>query len=119
MQNNLTLDSSRLVVEPIGLNKLWGLRRRIVVPTDQVRGATYDPEATHAGKGLRLPGLALPGSKWVGTFRKDGQKSYWNVRAGGQTIVVELGAQAPFTRLFLTVDDARAVVDRINAVASA
>jgi hypothetical protein len=119
MQNTLTLDSERLIIEPIGLNKLWGLRRRIEVPLSQVRGATYDPEATHAGKGMRFPGLALAGRKWVGTFLKDGEKAYWNVRAGGQTIVVELGAGSPFARLFVTVDDGRAVVDQINAAASA
>ena len=37
------------------------------------------------------------------------------MRAGGQTIVVELGEGAPFARLYLTVGDARAVVDRLNA----
>ena len=119
MQNIVTIEDGLLVVEPVGLNKLWGLRRRITVPLAQVRGATYDPGATHAGKGLRAPGLALPGVKWVGTFYKDGDKCYWNVRAGGQTIVVELGPGAPFARLYLTVGDARAVVDRVNQVVSA
>jgi hypothetical protein len=43
---------------------------------------------------------------------------YWNVRAGGQTIVVELGATAPFARLYLTVDGAREVANRINVESS-
>jgi hypothetical protein len=115
MQNTITLAGGRLVVEPVGINKLWGLRRRIEVPLAQVRGATYDPGATHAGKGMRAPGLAWPGRKWVGTFYQDGDKCYWNVRASGQTIVVELAEGAPFARLYLTVDDARDEVDRINA----
>jgi hypothetical protein len=119
MRNTLTIDHDTLVVEPVGLDKLWGLHRRIEVPLHQVRGATYDPGATHAGKGLRAPGLALPGTKWVGTFYKDGDKCYWNVRAGGQTIVVELAEGAPFARLYLTVGDARAVVDRLNAAVTA
>lgn len=113
MNNIVTITDGRLVVEPVGLDKLWGLRRRIEVPLTQVRGATYDPGATHAGKGLRAPGLALPGVKWVGTFYRDGDKCYWNVRAGGQTVVIEL-ADAPFARLYLTVGDARALVDLIN-----
>ena len=57
--------------------------------------------------------------KWVGTFYKDGDKCFWNVRAGGQTVVVELADGAPFDRLYLTVGDARAVVDRINAAVTA
>lgn len=118
MQNTLILDGEHLIVEPRGLDKLWGLRRRIVVPLAQVRGATFDPDTPQAGRGLRFPGLALPGRKWVGTFYEDGEKGYWNVRAGGQTIVVELGAGAPFSRLHLTVDDGRAMVDIINAPVS-
>jgi hypothetical protein len=118
MNNDVTIENCRLIIEPVGLDKLWGLRRRIEVPLRQVRGATYDPGAAYAGKGLRAPGLALPGVKWVGTFYRDGDRSYWNVRAGRQTIVIEL-ADAPFARLHLTVADARAVVDRINASVTA
>ena len=115
MHNVVTLDNDRLVVEPQGLDKLWGLRRRIEVPLTQVRGATYDPEALHAAKGMRAPGLALPNVKWVGTFRRHGQRTYWNVRRGGQTVVIELDPTAHFARLYLTVEDARALADRINA----
>lgn len=118
MNNTVSIENGRLVVEPVGLDKLWGFRRRIVVPMSQVRGATYDPGAVYAGKGLRAPGLALPGMKWVGTFRRDGDRSYWNVRAGGQTIVIEL-SDSHFARLYLTVADARAVVDRINEAITA
>jgi hypothetical protein len=119
MRNTLTIDGDRMLVEPVGLDKLWGFRRRIRVPLAQVRGATYDPGAALTDKGLRSPGLGLPGTKWVGTFYKDGDKCYWNVRAGGETIVVELGEGAPYSRLYLTVDDGRAVVDRINDAVTA
>ncbi|QNN52308.1 hypothetical protein [Nocardioides mesophilus] len=115
MRNDVTLTGDRLVVEPRGLDKLWGLRRQIEVPLAQVRGATYDPEAFYAGKGLRAPGLALPNAKWVGTFFRDGQRTYWNVCRGGQTVVIELDPSAPFARLYLSVEDGRALVDRINA----
>ena len=115
MRNDVTLTGDRLVVEPRGLDRLWGLRRKIEVPLSQVRGATYDPEAFYAGKGLRAPGLALPNRKWVGTFFRDGQRTYWNVRRGGQTVVIELDPRAPFMRLYLSVEDGRALVDRINA----
>lgn len=118
MRNRITTDGNRLVVEPRGLDKLWGLRRRIEVPLDQVRGATYDPGADLVGKGMRFPGLAIPGRKWVGTSHGGGEKAYWNVRAGGQTVVVELGADAPFARLHLTVKDGQAAADRINAAVS-
>lgn len=115
MRNDVTLTGDRLVVVPRGLDKLWGLRRSIEVPLAQVRGATYDPGAFYAGKGLRAPGLALPNVKWVGTFFREGQRTYWNVRRGGQTVVIELDPAARFARLYLSVDDGRALVDQINA----
>src|SRR3954468_11273084 len=115
MRNDVTITGDRLIVEPRRLDKLWGLRRRIEVPLAQVRGATYDPGAFYAAKGLRAPGLALPNVKWVGTFYRDGQRTYWNVRRGGETVVIELDPAAPFARLYLSVDDGRALVDRVNA----
>ena len=112
--NHLTLTDDLLVVEPVGLARLWSLRRRIEVPLGRVRGATYDPGAAHEAKGLRGPGLAIPGLRWAGTFHRDGERTFWNVRAGRPTLVVELDG-TDLARLYLTVDDARAEVDRVNA----
>lgn len=77
-----------------------------------VREATFDPGANAESKGLRAPGLAIPG-RWAGTFTKDGDKSFWNVSAPDETIVIEL-ADEHFMRLVLTVDSPRSVVDTVN-----
>lgn len=110
--NIVTLNATELVVEPQGLDKLWSLTRKLEIPLEHVRGATFDPGANHEPKGLRAPGLAVPG-KWSGTFHRDGEKSFWNVSTPGETIVIEL-AHEHFDRLVLTVDKARSVVDSIN-----
>ena len=68
-----------LVVEPQGLDKLWSFTRKLEIPLSHVRGATFDPGANQEPKRLRASGLAIPG-KWAGTFNKDGDKSFWNVR---------------------------------------
>jgi hypothetical protein len=116
MSNDVTVDRDRgrLVVAPRGLNKLWGLVRRIDVPLANVRGATHDPGAAEDDKGLRAPGLAMPGHKWTGTWRKAGARHYWNVTGGADAVVVELRGER-FQRLYLSVDDPRSVVDTINA----
>lgn len=82
--NIVSIDARRrlLVIEPRGLDKLWGFVRRIEVPLDQVRGATHDPGVIEDYKGVRGPGLGIPGHKWAGTWRKDGQRHYWNVTGG-------------------------------------
>ena len=111
--NIVTVTATSLVVEPKGLDKLWSLTRRLEIPLEHVRGATFDPGATHEPKGLRAPGLAIPG-KWAGTFYRDGEKSFWNVSAPGETIVIEL-TDEKFDRLVLTVEQPRSVVDTVNA----
>ena len=64
-------------------------------------------------KGLRGPGLGLPG-KWSGTFTRDGEKAFWNVSDGMRTVVIEL-TDEHYARLVLTVEEPRGTVDRINA----
>ena len=64
-------------------------------------------------KGFRRPGLHIPG-KWAGTFSREGTLSFWNVGTPGRTVVVELTGER-YQRLFLSVEDPRALVDAINA----
>lgn len=111
--NIITVTATTLVVEPKGLDKLWSFTTKLEIPLSHVRGATFDPGANYEPKGLRAPGLAIPG-KWAGTFHRDGDKSFWNVSAPGETIVVEL-TDEHYDRLVLTVDQPRSVVDAVNA----
>ena len=110
--NTVTVVDTRLVIRPRGLDRVWGFRRRIDVPLAHVRGATIDPGARAEARGLRGPGLAFFG-KYVGTFHRNGERTYWNVSARGTAIVIEL-VDEHFTRLILSVDHAADLVDRIN-----
>lgn len=110
--NKVTVTGSSLVVEPQGLDKLWSFTRKINVPLAHVRGATFDPGVNHEPKGLRAPGLAIPG-KWAGTFTRDSDKSFWNVSTPGNTVVIELTGEH-YARLVLTVVSPRTVVDAVN-----
>ncbi len=111
--NTVTLTGSVLRVEPRGLDQLWTLTRRLDVPLAHVRGATVDPGADAEPKGLRRPGLRIPG-KAAGTFSRDGVRSFWNIGTHGSTVVVELSGER-YQRLYLSVDEPRALVDTINA----
>lgn len=113
--NTVTLENGILHVEPRGLDKLWSFTRRLEIPLTHVRGATFDPGANAEPKGFRRPGLHVPG-KWAGTFSRDGDLSFWNVGTPGRTVVVELTGER-YRRLFLSVEEPRALVDAINAAA--
>ncbi len=112
--NTVTIIDNTLVVEPRGLDKFWALTRELRIPLGHVRGATVDPGAAHDYKGLRNPGLGVPGVKWAGTFTLDGERHFWNVTGSAATIVVQL-ADEHYDRLYLTVADPSATVDAINA----
>jgi len=115
--NTVTISGSSLIVEPKGLDKLWSFTRALEIPLSHVRGATFDPGANNEPKGIRAPGVALPG-KWAGTFHRAGERAFWNVSTPGETIVIEL-TDEHYTRLVLTVHNPREVVDAINTAIQA
>jgi hypothetical protein len=116
MSTTVTIAAGRLVVEPRGWDKVWSLRRRIDVPLEHVRGATYDPDAKHSSKGVKI-GMRLPGLKWAGTFLRDSERTFWNASASDGVVEIELVDES-FARLYIGSGDARSLVDQINAVAA-
>lgn len=112
MNNTVTTTETHLVVEPAGIDKLWSFTRRLEIPFAHVRGATHDPGMRSEPKGWRGPGLRA-GQKLSGTFHDDGERQFWNVSGFENAVVVELTDES-YTRLVLSVDDPRAVVDQIN-----
>jgi len=93
---SVSVTDDLLTVDVQGLHRLWAFKRRIRVPLAHVRGATPDPGIVHEPKGLRAPGLHVPGAAVIGTFHCDGEKHFWDVRVGTHTIVIEL-ADRPTT----------------------
>jgi hypothetical protein len=116
--NRVTVTDDCLVVEPLGLNKLWSFTRRLRIPLAHVRGATFDPGMRNEPKGRRGPGLGLPG-KLSGTYNADGRKQFWNVSGYERAVVVTLDPAERFDRLVITVDDPNGVVDAINGARGA
>lgn len=111
--NTITLDGVELVITPRGLDKIWGFRREIRVPLAHVRGATADTGVADEPRGLRSPGLALPG-KYVGTFKKEGESSYWNVSDRRRNVVIDFNDEE-FARAILTVKNPAEIQRAVNA----
>jgi hypothetical protein len=110
----VSIDGSNLVVEIEGLDKLWSLRSRLVIPLTNVLGAMHDPDIVHGSKGWRMAGTQLPGVITAGSFRQDGQRVFWDVHRGDRAVVVDL-ADERYNRLVIEVDDPIATVDLIQA----
>jgi hypothetical protein len=116
--NRVTVTDDCLVVEPLGLDKLWSFTRRLRIPLAHVRGATLDPGIRDEPKGWRGPGLGLPG-KLSGTYHADGKKQFWNISGYDRAVVVTLDSRERFDRLVITVDEPNEVVDAINGARGA
>ncbi|KQU39159.1 MULTISPECIES: hypothetical protein [unclassified Rhodococcus (in: high G+C Gram-positive bacteria)] len=112
--NTVTIVDGRLVVEPRGLDKLWSFTRRLDIPLSEVKGATVDTGVRREPRGIRAPGLSIPG-KYAGTFHRDGEKVFWNVGDPVRNIVIELDGTGRFDRLVLTVDDPTRTENAVNA----
>ncbi|MER6514950.1 hypothetical protein ACIBK9_35570 [Nonomuraea sp. NPDC050227] len=105
----ISIDGQALVVEIEGLDKLWALKSRLVIPLANVRGATADPGIVGDPKGVRAPGAHLPGVITAGTFHLNGEKVFWDVHDAAKAVVIEL-ADERYARLVIEVADPRAAV---------
>ncbi|TFV64655.1 UNVERIFIED_ORG: hypothetical protein E4P37_12840 [Bacillus sp. AZ43] len=93
--------------------KLFGLLRDLEVPLSAITRVEAAPSGLRALRGLRAPGLGLPGVRAIGTWRRRGETSYVSVRRGQPAIRVELTGQR-YDTLLVGTDDAAALVDRLS-----
>ncbi|WP_102144781.1 hypothetical protein [Mycobacterium hubeiense] len=114
----VTVDGDRLVVRIQGLNKLWALKSRMRIPLSHVRGATADPGIAKERKGIRAPGIHLPRVITAGSYYRDGERVFWDVRDPAKVVVIEL-VDEPYARLVLQVDDAEKVATQIERAKAA
>ncbi|NYI04590.1 hypothetical protein [Allostreptomyces psammosilenae] len=108
------IDGDKLIVEMEGLDKLWALKSRLVIPLANVRGATADPGIARERKGVRAPGTHVPGVLTAGTFHIDGEQVFWDVRDPAKAVVIQL-ADERYARLVVQVTDPRETVEHIEA----
>jgi hypothetical protein len=93
--------------------KVLGLVRDQSFPLASVTSARVEQVGLHAVRGVRAPGLGLPGRWLVGTWRGRG-RTLVSVRRGEPAVVVELTGQR-FDRLVLGTHQAAGVVERMGA----
>ena len=108
-------NGDEIELEVQGLHRLWALRRRIAFPRGAVRAVKRLPADALRGlwKGWRVPGTQLPGVIVAGTYYRDGERHFWDVRHADRAIEIELEGQ-PFRRLFVEVGDPDAAMRELG-----
>lgn len=112
----LHVDDAGITVEVQGWHQLWALKRRLRVPREAVRAVRRVPGDALQGwwKGWRVPGTHLPGVIVAGTYFKDGERHFWDVRHPERAIEIELAGQR-YDRLFVEVADPEAAMHALGA----
>jgi hypothetical protein len=102
-----------LRITPTRAEKVLGLLRDLEVPLSAVRSAEVVPDGLAAVRGLRAPGLGLPGVRRIGTWRRGGGRSFVSVRRG-PAVRIELTGQR-FDTVVVSVTDAAATAADVSA----
>lgn len=110
----LELTPGELIVHMNTWETIAALQKTIRVPLANVRGATDDPGFSSASLGLRMPGTALPGVIYAGTFIKGGDRQFAYMTRWTKPVVIEL-ANERWARIILGVADPRSAAASVNA----
>lgn len=113
----LVLTSSVLTVALSRAEKIAGLRGDVTIPLPQIRSVDVVADAFANMRGLRSPGLAVPGRARIGTWRGGGRRAFVVARRGAPAVrvrTVGVGAGAAFDLLLVTTADAHADAQRIR-----
>ena len=96
--------------------KILGLLRDLEVPLTAVREVDVVPDGLRAVRGLRAPGLGLPGLRKIGTWRHRGERTLVSVRRDQPAVRIRLDGQR-YDALLVGADDAAALADALAGTA--
>ena len=91
--------------------KVLGLLRDLTVPRSSVTAVEVVPDGLSALRGIRAPGLGLPGLRAIGTWRRRGERSLVSVRRGQPALRLGLTGQRVDTVLVGLPDPAAAAAE--------
>jgi hypothetical protein len=110
----LQLTPTTLTVRLTRGEKIAGLLRDVTLPRSAVRAAELVEDALPAARGLRAPGLALPGARKIGTWRRAGERTLVCVRRGQPAVRIQLEGQ-DYDTLLVGADDAARLAGELAA----
>ncbi|MBP1327192.1 hypothetical protein JOF28_002424 [Leucobacter exalbidus] len=115
-RNTLKIVDDALIVIPRGMDRVWGLRKRITVPLSCITDVQIEHRPHWVPTGWRGPGLDAFG-KLVGTFHPEQERHYWNFSGRGSVLTIAVSGGRPFDRLYLSVADLEACQQMVSTAA--
>ena len=111
----ILVSDDTLTVRLTRLSKVAGLLRDQVIPRSAITAVEVVPDGLAAARGLRAPGLALPGRRKIGTWRGRGVRRFVDVRRGQPALRLTLQGQR-YDELLIGHDDVTDLAARLTPV---
>lgn len=109
---DVSVSGDDVVFRPRGVMKVWAVRSEVVVAASAITTVRHDFGRQLVRSGLRAPGTHIPGLIKAGTYRRDGQKTFWLVGRGQFLSLICCPGQT-FDELVLELnDDAKALLSK-------
>jgi hypothetical protein len=99
----MRVEGDTLVVRFTTTEKILGLVRDQRIPASAIGAVATVDDGLAAARGLRAPGLGLPGIRKIGTWRSHDGKSLVSVRRDQPAVRVELSGQT-YSSLIIGTD---------------
>jgi hypothetical protein len=99
------------------VERLLAVHESFTVPLSSITGVTVDPGVGSEPKGIRAPGTHVPGLLTLGTYRRDGLRTFWAITRGSRAVCVTLTGTS-FDRLVVDVADPYGTVETLNRARS-
>lgn len=112
---DLSINGDTLIVEVLGAHKVWALKSRIEIPLSSVDHVKASPD-TRLGwwHGARIPGTHVPRVFVAGSYRKDGEWHFWDVRRPQNTVEIALVGHR-YQKLFVEVAEPGRTVEALKS----
>lgn len=92
--------------------KIFGLMGDRTIPRSAITDVALETDPIRATRGLRAPGLGVPGSIKIGTWRGQGRRMYVSIRRSAPAVRIETTG-LDRDAFLVSVSSAAAVVDAL------
>ncbi|MGB0120387.1 MAG: hypothetical protein WBP55_05490 [Solirubrobacterales bacterium] len=104
--SRLTTEDGNLLVEPSLTERIFALRGDIEVPLTEITDVEVVADGLATARGIRAPGLSIPGYMKTGTWRRSGEKAFVAARRNRPSLKISMAASSEWSNILVSCDDA-------------
>jgi uncharacterized protein len=116
--STLQVTPDRVVLRLSTAERLAAVHGDLTVPRSAITAVELVDDGVGAARGLRSPGLGIPGRRKLGTWRSRAGRQFVDVRRGQPALRIELAPGQRYSRLLVGTDDAAALARELDSSAT-